>query len=102
MVVRKQENSRALCVRWRISWKLKERLLKRRRRRRKIRPASRLDSFYDELKKIHKEHFCDWRFGQLCSNFFGWLASEKKVDLFFPEEEQMIKYIREFAGIKEN
>ena len=72
------------------------------RRRRKIRPASRLDSFYDELKKIHKEHFCDWRFGQLCSNFFGWLVSEKKVDLFFPEEEQMIKYIREFAGIKEN
>ena len=72
------------------------------RRRRKIRPASRLDSFYDELKKIHKEHFCDWRFGQLCSNFFGWLVSEKKVDLFFPEEEQMIKYIREFAGIKED
>ena len=72
------------------------------RRRRKIRPASRLDSFYDELKKIHQEHFCDWRFGQLCSNFFGWLASEKKVDLFFPEEEQMIKYIREFAGIKED
>ena len=72
------------------------------RRRRKIRPASRLDSFYDELKQIHKEHFCDWRFGQLCSNFFGWLASEKKVDLFFPEEDKMIKYIREFAGIKED
>ena len=34
--------------------------------------------------------------------FFGWLVSEKKVDLFFPEEEQMIKYIREFAGIKED
>ena len=82
--------------------KQKEKLLKRRRRRRKIRPASRLDSFCDELKKIHKEHFCDWRFGQLCSNFFSWLASEKKVDLFFPEEDQMIKYIREFAGVKED
>ena len=54
------------------------------------------------MKKIHKEHFCDWRFGQFCSNFFGWLASEKKVDLFFPEEDKMIKYIREFAGIKED
>ena len=30
------------------------------------------------------------------------LASEKKVDLFFPEEDKMIKYIREFAGIKED
>ena len=68
------------------------------RRRRKIRPASRLDSFYDELKKIHKEHFCDWRFGQLCSNFFGWLASEKKVDLFFPEEDEMVELFKEYAN----
>ena len=67
-----------------------------------MRDPNRLDSFYDELKKIHKEYFPDLRFGQLMSNFFGWLASEKKVDLFFPEEEQMIKYIRWFAGIKEN
>ena len=65
-----------------------------------IRNPDRLDSFYDELKKIHKEHFPDWRFGQWCSNFFGWLASEKKTDLFFPEEDKMIEYIREFAGIK--
>ena len=102
LIVSRQANFRALCVRWRISQRQRRKLLKRRRRRREIRPASRLDSFYDELKKIHKEHFCDWRFGQLGSNFFGWLASEEKVDLFFPEEEQMIKYIREFAGIKEN
>ena len=67
-----------------------------------MRSKERLDVFYNQLKEIHKEYFQDWRFGQLCSNFFSWLASEKKVDLFFPEEEQMIKYIREFAGIKEN
>ena len=66
-----------------------------------MRSKERLDVFYNQLKEIHKEYFQDWRFGQLCSNFFSWLASEKKVDLFFPEEEQMIKYIREFAGIKE-
>lgn len=70
---------------------------KRRRRERKIRQADRLDTFYDELKSIHKQYFCDWRFGQLCSNFFGWLMSEKKVDLFFPEEDKMIEYIREYA-----
>lgn len=67
-----------------------------------MRSKERLDIFYNQLKEIHKEYFQDWRFGQLCSNFFSWLASEKKVDLFFPEENQMIKYIREFAGIKED
>ena len=67
-----------------------------------MRSKERLDVFYNQLKEIHKEYFQDWRFGQLCSNFFSWLVSEKKVDLFFPEEYQMIKYIREFAGIKED
>lgn len=65
-----------------------------------MREPKRLDTFYDELKKIHKEHFCNWRFGQLYSNFYSWLWQEKKLDVFFPEEEEMIKYIREFAGIE--
>lgn len=63
-----------------------------------MRSPERLDVFYDELKRIHKEHFCDWRFGQFCSNFFGWLASDKGVDLFFPEEDKMAEYLQEFAG----
>lgn len=63
-----------------------------------VRNPDRLDSFYDELKRIHKEYFPDWRFGQLCSNFFGWLAVEKKMDLFFPEENEMIEYIREYVS----
>lgn len=54
---------------------------------------------YDELKAIHKQYFRDWRFGQLCSDFFGWLMSEKKVDLLFPEEDKMIEYIREYTEI---
>lgn len=65
-----------------------------------IRNPERLDLFYEELKKIHKENFTDWRFGQLCYNFFGWLATEKKIDLFFPEEDEMIKYIKEYANQK--
>lgn len=63
-----------------------------------MRDANRLDSFYDEMKEIHKKSFPDWRFGQLMSNFFGWLMSEKKKDLFFPEEDEMIKYFREYAN----
>lgn len=63
-----------------------------------MRNPNRLDKFYDEMKEIHKKSFPDWRFGQLMSNFFGWLMSEKKKDLFFPEEDDMIKYFREYAN----
>lgn len=65
---------------------------------RKIRQVERLDTFYNELKEIHKKYFQDWRFGQFCSNFFGWLMAEKGVDLFFPEEDKMLEYIREYAA----
>ena len=64
-----------------------------------MRNLDRLDIFYDELKKIHKEYFPDWRFGQWCSNFFGWLGSEKKVDLFFPEEDEMLEYVKEYVRV---
>lgn len=59
-----------------------------------MRDPDRLDTFYAELCKVHKEHFPDWRFGQLCSNFFGWLAYEEKRDMFFVEEEPMIEYLK--------
>lgn len=62
-----------------------------------MRDPNRLDNFYTELCKIHKECFSDWRFGQLCSNFFGWLYSEKQVNLFFPEENRMLEFLKEFA-----
>lgn len=65
-----------------------------------MRDPKRLDDFYQELCRIHKQHFPDWRFGQLCSNFFGWVMSEKKRDLFFPEEKEMLEYWKEFAGEK--
>lgn len=62
-----------------------------------MRDPNRLDSFYTELCQIHKKYFPDWRFGQLCSNFFGWLASTKQVDLFFPEENRMLEYLHEYC-----
>ncbi len=62
-----------------------------------MRDPKRLDGFYDELKKIHQTHFPDWRFGQFCSNFFGWLMTEKGKDLWFPEEGEMLEYIREYS-----
>lgn len=63
-----------------------------------MRDPNRLDKFYDEMKEIHKKSFPDWRFGQLMSNFLGWLYSVKRRDPFFPEEEDMIEYFREYAN----
>lgn len=62
-----------------------------------MRDPNRLDKFYEEFKKIHKESFPDLRFGQLCSNFYGWLMSRKSIDLFFPEEDKMLEYFKEYA-----
>lgn len=62
-----------------------------------MRDVNRLDGFYKEMKEIHREYFPDWRFGQLCSNFFDWLFEVKSIDLFFPEEDEMLKYLREYA-----
>lgn len=69
-----------------------------------MRNPDRLDSFYDEFKKIHKEELCDWRFGQLISNFFGWALGEHKIsDIWFPEEKQWIDLLHEYvSSLKEN
>lgn len=65
-----------------------------------MRDPNRLDKFYDEVKEIHKKYFGDWRWGQFCANFFGWLMAEKGRDLFFPEEDEMIEHLREYADVE--
>ena len=62
-----------------------------------MRDPNRLDKFYDEIKEIHKKYFPDWRYGQLIYNFIMWLRVEKKIDCFFPEEDRMLNFIKEFA-----
>lgn len=64
-----------------------------------MRNPNRLDTFYATMRNIHQTTFPDWRFGQLMYNFFSWLYSEKKIDLFFPEEDKMLEYFKEFAGV---
>ncbi len=63
-----------------------------------MRNPNRLDGFYETLKEIHKTHFPDWRFGQLMSNFIAWLSAERRIDMFFPEEDVMINLFREWVG----
>ena len=62
-----------------------------------MRDPNRLNNFYETIKILHQACFPDLRFGQLMSNFFGWLMSEKKKDLFYPEENEMIEYFREYC-----
>ena len=66
-----------------------------------MRNPARLTHFYKELEKLHKENIPDWRFGQFMSNFFSWLSMEKRVDPFFPEEDQFIGYVKEFLDGQE-
>lgn len=62
-----------------------------------MRNPERLDDFYKDMCELHKKYLNDLRFGQMCSNFFGWLFAEKGIDLFFPEEDSMIEYFREYC-----
>ena len=64
-----------------------------------MRNPDRLDSFYDDVKKIHKQYFPDWRFGQLMSNFTEWFSLQVGLDIFFQEEDMMLKYLQRYADV---
>ena len=61
-----------------------------------MRDPKRLDGFYDEVKRIHKEYFPDWRFGQLMTNYLRWLY-DGGTDPFFPEEDRILECLKEYA-----
>lgn len=64
-----------------------------------MRDPERLETFYAQVKNVHHEKFPDWRFGQFMSNFLGWLGQRR--DAFFPEEDEMLVYLKQFArGLK--
>ena len=66
-----------------------------------IRNPERIDVFTSELNRIWKKYFPDWRFGQLMSNFLGFVAGQKQTNIFFPEESEMLTYLKEYCGEKE-
>ena len=63
-----------------------------------IRDPERIDIFTSELNRIWKTYYRNWRFGQFMSNFLGFVTSQKKRDIFFPEEDEMLTYLKEFCG----
>ena len=64
-----------------------------------MRDPNRIDEFCAELQRAWKTCFPDWRFGQLMSNFLGWVYGEKNRDIFFPEEDEMLEYLKEYAKL---
>lgn len=66
-----------------------------------IKNPERIDDFTSELNRIWKTYYLDWRFGQFMSNFLGFVQSEKKRDPFFPEESEMLTYLKEYCGENE-
>lgn len=68
----------------------------------KIRNPNRLYGFYNEVKRLHMTYFPDWRAGQFWMNFLGWVQNKKKRDPFLPEESEMLTYLKEYCGEKED
>ena len=63
-----------------------------------MRDPNRLYNFYNKLMKIHMENFPDMRFGQLVCNLERWLQINKKIDdIFYIEENAMLRYLDEFV-----
>lgn len=62
-----------------------------------MRDVNRIPKFTKELEKIWMRYYSDLRFGQLMMNFLNYVALEHKRDPFFPEDSEMLKYLKEYA-----
>lgn len=64
-----------------------------------MRDPNRIDEFCDELKKMWHQ-VPDWRFGQLISNALGEVQINRKRDIFFIEDDEMLKDLKEIFDTK--
>ena len=63
-----------------------------------MRDPNRLYDFYEILRAIHQNNIPDWRFGQFIMNFMGWYCDKYKRDIFYIEDDKMMKVIREYVN----
>ena len=59
-----------------------------------MRNPDRIEPFLEKLGKIWKENCPDWRFGQFVENII------KPYDMFYVEEDEMIKHIEELFKMR--
>ena len=62
-----------------------------------MRDTNRMKPFFDELEKVWKENFPDWRFGQLISNFLFVYG-----DPFYWEENKFIENLKEYVKLNKS
>lgn len=65
-----------------------------------MRDPNRLYNFYNEVTRLHMTYRPDWRIGQFWDIFKKWLEVFKGADMFFPEEDELLEYLKEFCGEK--
>ena len=63
-----------------------------------MRDKNRIPVFIRELEIVWTQCYPDLRFGQLMINlFFNSVVVDHKLAPFFPEESEMLKYLKEYA-----
>lgn len=66
-----------------------------------MRNPNRLYDFYNEVTRLHMTYMPNWRAGQFWMNFLGFVQRKKNRDPFFPEEQELLAYLREYCGERE-
>lgn len=63
-----------------------------------MRDANRLYYIYGCINRKHVENCPDIRVGQFFVNFAYWCKQNKKIDLFYLEDDKILEYIGEYVG----
>ena len=61
-----------------------------------MRDPARIEKFCRVLAETWRR-VPDWRFGQLISNMLGDFVAKTGKDIFFPEDEEMLAFVRDYA-----
>lgn len=60
-----------------------------------MRDPARIDKFCAQLAKTW-HRVPDWRFGQLMSNMLGDFCAETRMDIFYPEDDTLLEFIKDY------
>lgn len=67
-----------------------------------MRDPTRIKPFMQKVAHMWQQHVPDWRFGQLMSNFFGFVVAETNRDIFFIEDGEMESLMLKFFKQEDN
>lgn len=65
-----------------------------------MRDPKRIPEFCNELAVLWMK-VPDWRFGQLISNVLGEYVAQTQRDIFFPEDDEIMAFMKEYFNDNE-